>query len=80
MIVDIPGASVADEERAGASVVLYYGLSALVAYSALDRALREFRAGRDANRVSGYRERVKEFEEFMGYGEYARRARGDLGG
>jgi hypothetical protein len=29
--------------------------------------------------VSGYRERVKEFEEFMGYGEYARRARGDSG-
>ena len=79
MIVDIPGASVADEERCGASVVLYYGLSALVAYSALDRALREFRAGRDANRVSGYRERVKEFEEFMGYGEYAERAREALG-
>jgi hypothetical protein len=27
--------------------------------------------------MSGYRERVKEFEEFMGYGEYARRARRD---
>jgi 2-methylisocitrate lyase-like PEP mutase family enzyme len=77
MIVDIPGASVADEERCGAAVVLYYGLSALVAYSALDRALAEFRAGRDANRVSGYRERVKAFEAFMGYGETARRARGD---
>ena len=77
MIVDIPGATLADEERAGASVVLYYGLSVLVAYDALDRALKEFRGGRDGNQVRGYRERVKEFEEFMGYGEYARRVRGD---
>jgi hypothetical protein len=30
--------------------------------------------------MSGYRERVKEFEGFMGYGEYARRAREDSGG
>ena len=77
MIVDIPGGTLADEERAGASVVLYYGLSVLVAYDALDRALKEFRAGRDGNQVRGYRERVKEFEEFMGYGEFARRARED---
>jgi methylisocitrate lyase len=75
MIVDIPGGTLADEERAGASVVLYYGLSALVAYDALDRALEEFKAGRDANKVRGYRERVKEFEEFMGYREFAERAR-----
>ncbi len=39
MIVDMPGATLADEERAGASIVLYYGLSALVAFDALDRAL-----------------------------------------
>jgi len=76
MIVDIPGGTLAGEERAGASVVLYYGLSALVAYDALDRALKEFRAGRDGNQVRGYRERVKEFEEFMGYREFAERTRG----
>ena len=76
MIVDIPGGTLAGEERAGASVVLYYGLSALVAYDALDRALEEFKAGRDANKVRGYRERVKAFEEFMGYREFAERTRG----
>ncbi len=76
MIVDIPGGTLAGEERAGASVVLYYGLSALVAFDALDRALGEFKAGRDANAVRGYRERVKAFEEFMGYREFAERARG----
>jgi methylisocitrate lyase len=75
MIVDIPGGTLAGEERAGASIVLYYGLSALVAYDALDRALKEFRAGRDGNKVRGYREKVKEFEEFMGYREFAERAR-----
>ena len=75
MIVDIPGATLADEERAGASVVLYYGLSVLVAYDALDRALKGFRAGRDGNQVRGYRERVKEFEEFMRYREFAAQAR-----
>ena len=73
----VPGGTLADEERAGASVVLYYGLSVLVAYDALDWALKEFRAERDGNQVRGYRERVKAFEEFMGYGEYARRVRGD---
>lgn len=75
MIVDIPGGTLAEEERAGASIVLYYGLSALVAFDALDRALTEFKAGRDANAVRGYRERVKAFEEFMGYREFAERAR-----
>jgi len=34
-------------------VVLYYGLSVLVAYDALVRALKEFRAGRDGNRARG---------------------------
>lgn len=75
MIVDIPKAALADEERAGASIVLYYGFSALVAFDALDRALATFKATRDANAVPGYRERVKAFEEFMGYREFAERAR-----
>ena len=75
MIVDIPGATLADEGRAGASIVLYYGFSALVHYDALDRALATFKRTRDANAVPGYRERVQAFEDFMGYREFAERAR-----
>lgn len=75
MIVDLPGGTLADEERAGASIVLYYGFSALVQFDALDRALARFKATRDANAVPGYRERVRTFEDFMGYREFAERAR-----
>ena len=75
MIVDLPKGTLADEERAGASIVLYYGFSALVQFDALDRALERFKATRDANAVPGYRERVRAFEDFMGYREFAERAR-----
>jgi len=75
MIVDLPGGTVADEERAGASVVLYYGFAALVQFDALGRALETFKRTQDANAVPGYRERVHEFEELMGYKEYSERVR-----
>lgn len=75
MIVDMAGKTLADEEQAGASVVLYYGFSALVQYDALGKALEKFRATRDAGAVAGYRERVAAFEDFMGYREFAERAR-----
>jgi len=75
MIVDMPGKTLADEERAGASIVLYYGFAALVQFDALGRALERFKATRDANAVPGYRDRVKDFEEFLGYQEFAERAR-----
>ena len=75
MIVDMPGATLDDEARAGAAIVLYYGLSALVHYDALDRALATFKATRDANAIPGYRERVQAFEDFMGYRDFAERAR-----
>ena len=75
IIVDLPGGTLADEERAGASIVLYYGFSALVQFDALDRALSAFKTTRDANAVPGCRGRVHEFEDFMGYREFAERAR-----
>ena len=75
MIVDLPGGTLADEERAGASIVLYYGFAALVQFDALGRALAAFKRTGDANTVPGYRERVAEFEDFIGYREYAERAR-----
>ncbi len=75
MVVDMKGTTLADEERAGAAIVLYYGFSALVQYSALERALGDFARARDADAVQGYRERVAAFEDFMGYREFAERAR-----
>jgi methylisocitrate lyase len=75
MIVDIPKGTLAEEERAGAAIVLYYGFAALVQFDALGRALETFRRTRDANAVPGYRERVAELEQFIGYREYEERAR-----
>lgn len=73
MIVDMTRHSLADEERAGAALVLYYGFSALVQFSALDQALATFKATRDAGAVPGYRDRVEAFEDFMDYRGFADR-------
>ena len=75
MIVDMPGRTLADEARAGASIVLYYGLSVLVQFDALSRALERFKSTRDANAVPGYRDQLRAFEAFVGYREFAERAR-----
>ena len=75
MIVDMAGKTLADTTQAGASVVLYYGFSALIQYDALGKALAKFKATGDAGAVAGYRERVAAFEDFMGYREFAERAR-----
>jgi 2-methylisocitrate lyase-like PEP mutase family enzyme len=75
MIVDLPGGTLEDEARAGASIVLYYGFAALVQFDALGRALEAFRRTRDANAVAGYREHVAELEEFLGYRDYEERAK-----
>ncbi len=75
MIVDLPGGTLEDEARAGASIVLYYGFAALVQFDALQTALESFRRTRDANAVRGYRERVAELEAFLGYPDYVERAK-----
>ncbi|MGD9952392.1 MAG: oxaloacetate decarboxylase [Burkholderiales bacterium] len=75
MIVDLAQGSVADEERAGAAIVLYYGLSTMVQFDALNTALETFRRTRDASKVAGYRERVQALEDFIGYRDYEERAR-----
>lgn len=75
MVVDTPGFTLADETRAGASVVLYYGFALLVQYDALTRALERFKSSGDAGTVPGLRECVSEFERFMGYEAFAARAR-----
>jgi 2-methylisocitrate lyase-like PEP mutase family enzyme len=73
--VDTQGFSIADEERAGIAIVLYYGLSLAVQYSAVKQALSSLRAEGNGDRIAGWRERIAEMEDFLGYREFADRVR-----
>ena len=75
MITDTPGRSVADEEAAGADVVLYYGFSLYAAYCGVKAALDEFKRTRDAEALAGRRNTIEEFENFIGYPEFSARAK-----
>ena len=75
VLVDTPGCSVADEEKAGADVVLYYGFTLYAAYSSVKRALAEFAATRNADAIPGVRDQIAGFEDFIGYPEFTERAR-----
>ena len=79
MIVDLPKGTLEEEAQAGAAIVLYYGFSALVQFDALNTALEAFRRTRDANAIAGYRDRVAELEDFIGYQDYEARAKRLLG-
>lgn len=67
MIVDMPGRSFA--EHADAAIVLYYAFSALAQFDALNAALARF--GTEGTAPGG----AQAFEEFLGYAEFAARAR-----
>jgi methylisocitrate lyase len=71
---DTPGRSVADEEAAGVDVVLYYGLSLYAAYAGVSAALDSFKRTRDAD-AAHLRDGIAAFEGFMGYSEFAARAK-----
>ena len=71
--VDTPGYGFEDEEAAGISIVLYYGLSVCVQYAAVKAALEALRTARHGDRVPGWRENVAELEQFLGYNEFAAR-------
>jgi 2-methylisocitrate lyase-like PEP mutase family enzyme len=73
MVVDTPGCSVADEERAGADVVLYYGLALYAAHAGVRHALASFEEEKDAHRLSGILTDAGEFERFFGYEDFAAR-------
>jgi len=75
LVTDKPGTSVADEEAAGASVVLYYGFTLYAAYGAVRSALDRFSRTRDADAVKGTRELAPELESFLDYEGYADRVR-----
>jgi 2-methylisocitrate lyase-like PEP mutase family enzyme len=75
MITDTPNRSVADEERAGADIILYYGFTLYAAYHAVQTALETFKRTRDAGKVPHIRDHVEEFENFIGYPEFTKRAK-----
>jgi methylisocitrate lyase len=75
VLTDTRGRTVADEERAGANAVLYYGFTLYAAYSGVKRAIGEFAKTRNADAMAGVRDQIKEFEEFIGYPEFTERAR-----
>lgn len=73
MVVDTPGYSVVDEERAGADVVLYYGLTLYAAYAGVRHTLARFKEEKDANRLADVQVDAQEFERFVGYDDFAAR-------
>ena len=75
VITDTPGRSVADEEAAGADVVLYYGFSLYAAYHGVKTALEAFMRTRNADDVPQVRGCIAEFETFIGYPEFSERAK-----
>jgi methylisocitrate lyase len=75
MITDTPGRSVADEESAGADVVLYYGFSLYAAYHGVKTALDTFIQTRNADDIKQVRGCIAEFENFIGYPEFSDRAK-----
>ena len=75
MITDMPGRTAAEEEEAGADVVLYYGFTLHAAYQGVKAALEAFARTRDADAVPHVRRHVEEFEDFIGYPAFAERAR-----
>ena len=75
MVTDTPGFAIADEERAGADIVLYYGFSLYAAYYGVKTALAAFKANRNAEQVPHVRDQVEEFERFIGYPEFVARAK-----
>jgi methylisocitrate lyase len=75
VITDTPGRSVADEEAAGADIVLYYGFSLYAAHAGVKGALDTFRRTRNADDIAPVRGGIAEFENFIGYPEFSARAK-----
>jgi len=74
VVTDKVGFSVEDEMQSGASLVLYYGLSLYASYHGVKTALDSFARLRDADKVPHLRAHIEEFETFMDYESFARRA------
>ena len=75
VVVNTPGSSAQDEENAGADIVLYYGFCLYAAYRGVQAALAAFVEARNQNEVRDLLADVGEFEEFIGYETFIRRAK-----
>jgi methylisocitrate lyase len=75
MTVDTPYFSGADEESAGANVVLYYGFALYAAYNGVKQALEKFKETRDRNQLIEVFANVEEFEDFIGYQDFVDKAK-----
>ena len=75
VITNRPGASLRDEQDAGASAVLYYALSLHAAYHGIKEALSRLKQTGNADSLSGISANVQEFERFIGYPEFVEKAR-----
>ncbi len=73
VITDIAGTSRAQEEQAGADVVLYYGFTLYAAYAGVRQALDAFKQGGSAD-LPSVRGQTQDFERFIGYESFTRRA------
>ena len=70
--MDTRGASTAEERAAGAAMVLYYGNTLFAAYRGVQAMLTELRnTGKAADASAD----AAEFERFIGYAEFAARAK-----
>lgn len=75
MITDTPGFTVADEEKAGADIVLYYALSLYAAHDGIAAALARFKETGDADAAAPRARQAEAFEEFIGTADFVARAK-----
>lgn len=74
MITDTDGASVADEQEAGANLVLYYGLTVKAAYSSVEAVLEQFKQAGSLDGIEGVRNRTGDFEATFDYKGFEQRS------
>jgi 2-methylisocitrate lyase-like PEP mutase family enzyme len=74
LMTNRPGASLREEQEAGAGAVLYYGYTLYAAYQGVKTALARLRDTQDANSAGDMLANVDEFERFIGYPEFVARA------
>lgn len=73
-VTNFKGVSLAEEESAGADIVLYYGFCLYAAYQGVKAALAAFREKRDFNGIPEVIDSIDEFEQFIGYDRFTARA------
>ena len=73
VVTNFAGVSLAEEQAAGANLVLYYAFCLVAAYEGVKSALQAFRDRRDFNDTV-VASKIDEFERFIGYESFTARA------